>query len=72
MSVNQKATSHPNSSDSGFVIKCLECGDIIESTDLLDIILCSCGNVQLHGGTIAPRFLIASDHYEVLEGNPQE
>lgn len=31
-------------------VKCLLCGDIIESVDRHDYVTCSCGNVSVDGG----------------------
>ena len=32
-------------------VKCLKCGDIIESKHCHDFVFCSCGNIAVDGGT---------------------
>lgn len=47
-------------------IKCLKCGDIIESTHRHDFKVCSCGSVAVDGGLDYQRIVGDLDAYENL------
>lgn len=48
-------------------LKCLKCGDIIESKDRHDYVTCSCGNVSVDGGLdYLRRSFIEADSWEDL------
>ena len=48
-------------------VKCLKCGDIIESKNRHDFVTCSCGNVSVDGGKdYLRRTFHNKDDYEEL------
>ena len=48
-------------------VKCLKCGDIIESKNRHDFVTCSCGNVSVDGGKdYLRRTFHSKDDYEEL------
>lgn len=48
-------------------LKCLKCGDIIESKNRHDYVTCSCGNVSVDGGLdYLRRSFIEADSWEDL------
>ena len=48
-------------------VKCLKCGDIIESKNRHDFVTCSCGNVSVDGGKdYLHRTFHNKDDYEEL------
>lgn len=48
-------------------LKCLKCGDVIESKDRHDYVTCSCGNVSVDGGLdYLRRSFIEADSWEDL------
>ena len=48
-------------------VKCLKCGDIIESKNRHDFVTCSCGNVSFDGGKdYLRRTFHNKDDYEEL------
>ena len=48
-------------------VKCLKCGDIIESKNRHDFVTCSCGNVSVDGGKdYLRRTFYNKDDYEEL------
>lgn len=48
-------------------VKCLKCGDIIESKNRHDFVTCSCGNVSVDGGKYYLRRTFHNkDDYEEL------
>lgn len=49
-------------------IRCLECGDVIESKHRHDFVLCSCGNAFVDGGSDYLRYgAYSMDTVEVVE-----
>jgi len=48
-------------------LKCLKCGDVIESKNRHDYVTCSCGNVSVDGGLdYLRRSFIEADSWEDL------
>ena len=48
-------------------VKCLKCGDIVESKNRHDFVTCSCGNVSVDGGKdYLRRTFHNKDDYEEL------
>ena len=48
------------------MLKCLSCGDIIESKHLHDFVWCSCKNVFIDGGTSYVRYGGKMDGIQLL------
>lgn len=48
------------------IVKCLVCGDVIESRSNYDHKHCSCGRLSVDGGTVAPRIIGEEKDYEVM------
>lgn len=46
--------------------KCLLCGDVLESTDVHDLQICSCGALAVDGGLEYIRRVGESENYEEL------
>lgn len=53
-------------------VKCLLCGDIIQSHYRHDFKRCKCENIFVDGGTDYFRMGFKSDQYEVLEEEGQD
>lgn len=47
-------------------VRCLLCGDVIESTHVHDFKFCSCGNVAVDGGTEYLRRVFKTHEWEEL------
>ncbi len=48
------------------IVKCLVCGDVIESRSNYEHKQCSCGRLSVDGGTVAPRIIGEEKDYEVM------
>lgn len=48
------------------IVKCLVCGDVIESRSNYDHKHCRCGRLSVDGGTVAPRIIGEEKEYDVM------
>ena len=54
-------------------LKCLECGDIIQSKHVHNFVTCKCGKVSIDGGGDYARILGSEDNWEfMLEGTIED
>ncbi|HBD94496.1 MAG TPA: hypothetical protein DC057_10045 [Spirochaetia bacterium] len=53
------------------IVKCLLCGEIIESKYRHDFVSCKCGNVAVDGGTDYCKVSFQSTNWEFITQKPQ-